>query len=241
MPRTRRGLSCDYCQAETRCSIVHAFGLHDGSDELAEVRAQRDTREYRRQEMVYRAGERPAGLWLLCSGRVKTYRMNADGKVFITGIVSPGEWFGLPALLADQTYETFAEAMEMAVVARWRPTAVRRWLSKSPAFSAALLQRLAQQTVAAETRAANLVYWSARERVADALQMLAVRDGASLDPVVEIRRQDLAELTGLTVETTVRTLKALERSGDVRLQGRKIVVRGKLGPRAAGTSLSNAA
>ncbi len=67
---------------------------------------------FSKKQPVYREGKHPQFLYYVKSGKVKAYRMNDDGKEYITNLFSAGDYFGYVPLLEDHPYEENAEALD---------------------------------------------------------------------------------------------------------------------------------
>lgn len=226
MATSRKPLECEFCGVHGDCFFEDI--LPDGV--LAELRERRTSLHLRRGEVLFREGEPAAGLYITCSGRVKIDRRTREGKHLITRLCATGDLFGHRAMLADESYEETATALEDSVVAFLDKGYVTSLLSHHGELALKLLRSLARDLGDSEAAATAMAYRSARERLVEALfdlheLQLAHPDASGGGPwQFSLRRQDLAELTGLTLETTVRALKELEREGVLRLVGRTIDV-----------------
>ncbi|XP_060085279.1 electron transport regulator A-like [Ylistrum balloti] len=186
----------------------------------------RRTLELKRGEILYHAGDKPQGLWAVCSGRVKTYLLTNEGKALITAIAGPGDIIGHRDFINGDTHRDFTESLDDALVAHLDADLVQEFLDTDPVFAQKLLRRLAGDLLDAEERASTIAYRFAKERIIQALDEFndeADRyDPSSAYPLIVVRRQVLAERAGLTIETTVRMLKQLEQEGKIKIEGRKI-------------------
>jgi CRP-like cAMP-binding protein len=195
-------------------------------DVRASVKKQIAHKQIDRGEQLFHEGEAPAGIWMLCAGKVKIMRQAPDGKPLITRVILPGDIFGQRAYFAGQPYQASAEAMEPSVLSFLERDLVDRLVKKYGDFAAFMLRRLAVDLDRAESMATNMAYRGARDRVLDVLYDIHLKSQLVGDEAWQfsIRRQDLAELAGLTVETIVRVLKALEKEGFLQIEGRQISV-----------------
>lgn len=214
--------TCDACKTKCECQILSTLP----DDVRATVKKQIVHKQLDRGDQLFHEGELPPGIWVLCTGKVKISRQAPDGKPLITRVILPGDIFGQRAYFAGQPYQASAEAMEPTTLSFFERLLVDRLLKKYGDFAAFMLRRLAVDLDRAETMATNMAYRGARDRVLDVLYEIHLKSQLVGDESWQfsIRRQDLAELAGLTVETIVRVLKALEKEGFLQIDGRQISV-----------------
>lgn len=215
MPRLRPSVDCHFCSAQHTCLIRE---INDPATRKALVE-QRTTLTLDAREPLYMYGDPADAIFIICSGIIKTYRMTESGKPLITRMAGRGEVLGLGSVFARTSHDDYAEATERAVVARIERRILERELHRDPAAMALLLNQLGRELARAEHQALAIAYQSAKERLLEKLWAIADRQTSNR---IVLSRRDLAELTGLTIETTVRTLKQCEREGLLALRGRAI-------------------
>lgn len=228
MTRTRKNLLCDYCPGR------HSCFLHESLDKEthAELTNRRNTFEFQKGETLYRAGDRPRGIWVVCSGHVKTYFLTEDGKALIGTMAGPGDILAHGDVLSGRPHREYAEALSTATMSLLDAEMFQKIVSNNSEFAQHLLRKLAQELHGAQEMAVKIAYRPARDRVLDVLGEFNDQANelapASPHPVVAARRQEIAERAGLTVETTVRMLKQMEKEGKLAITGRRIEIRNRL-------------
>ncbi len=179
-------------------------------------------------EVLFREGEKATGVWSVCSGQIRVYKTVDEGHVLVTRIADPGGLVGHRAVLADTPLSASGSASEPTKGVFLSRGALEELFATEPAIRATIMRRLAEDLEHAESLAASMAYNDARSRVLAALaEFRRVRErvvGTLAGWEFAIPRKDLAELTGLTVEAVVRTLKKLEADGVVEISGRRIRV-----------------
>lgn len=224
MPRVVKSPACKYCAGHDQCILHGSVG--DAS--LDKFLSKRISREYDKKEFIFFGGAVPTGVYMICSGRVKIYRTSGDGKSLITRVAGPGDMIGYRSVLASEPYGATAETMTKVVASHVPVEAFHCLMQENPQFSYTMLRKVSKELGSAEDRATSIVHDDARTRLMHTLadlagtKMVVNGETGKSEPEIEILRQELAELTGLTLETTVRTLKALERDGVVELLTRSI-------------------
>src|SRR6516164_772385 len=72
----------------------------------------KSTALYPKSAVLFIEGQRPRGVFVLCTGKAKLSTSSSEGKTIITKISEPGDVLGLNATISDHPYEVTAEMME---------------------------------------------------------------------------------------------------------------------------------
>jgi CRP-like cAMP-binding protein len=191
-------------------------------------------KNYRKGSFLFQEGGHAFYFFQIVQGIVKMVNAG-DAHDFIQGIFCAGESFGEPPMINEKQYPAAAIALtDVEVLALPRKHFVallRNNFDLHLEFTAALCQRI--QYKAQLLRTFNL--GDPEERilnVIDLLQKKLPRTQYGMDDyfIVPATRQDLADLTGLRVETVIRKIGQLEEKGEVVVRERKIL---RLYPRQA--------
>jgi CRP-like cAMP-binding protein len=152
------------------------------------------------------------------------YILNLEGQEFTQGVFQPVESFGEPALLGDFPYPSSAVAITDGKV--WRlPKANFLMLLKDNfelhlKLDHVLCQRLQYKSMILTEISTH----TPEHRLTTILKYLKskmqLKENASI--LIPYTRQQLADMTGLRVETVIRTIKKMEQKGKLTLEGRKI-------------------
>lgn len=177
-------------------------------------------------EVIFREGDEAAGLWSVCSGRIHLQRISEEGRALVTRIIYPGGMMGHRSVLSGSVLMSTAVAHGPTVGTFLTRTVLEHLFATEPSFRIAIMRLLAEDLDHAEALAASMAYNDARSRVLAALaEFRRVRErmvGTLAGWEFSIRRKELSELTGLSVEGVVRTLKKLEADGVLEIRGRTI-------------------
>ena len=171
----------------------------------------------RRGQLVYMPGETSEALFLLKAGRVRIYRLSADGKKLVLSTLSPETFFGDMPLAGEQMYGAFAEAIEDCTLCVLGRADLERLIETRPRVAIRLLEATGRRLLEAESIIEDFAFKSIPARLATLLLRLSESEGADL---VGYTHQDLAEMVGTYRETATQTLDDFERRGLVDL-GRK--------------------
>jgi CheY-like chemotaxis protein/CRP-like cAMP-binding protein len=193
---------------------VNAQGVNDfldtarSSGKIDLTKGDRETVVYKKKQMVYTNGHRPAYLFFVVSGKVKSFRINDDGKELITHIYTEGEFIGYTALLEETVYADNAEALEEAEVMLIPKTDFYALLNNDALVAKSFIKLLSHNLVEREDQLINLAYNSLRKRVATGLLNVfeKYKKAPGDKPKLEIPREDLAQVVGTATESLIRTL-----------------------------------
>ncbi|NQZ43879.1 MAG: Crp/Fnr family transcriptional regulator [Flavobacteriaceae bacterium] len=178
------------------------------------------------KEILFDNGNQARYYFQVISGKVKMNNFNSEGKEFIQGMFTSGMGFGEPPLLVDLNYPAGCEAMEKSCL--WRLSSERffKLLQENPDAHLELTKSLAHRLHYKATMAAEISSENAGHRILRLIDYLKehVHHKSKEEVfIVDLSRQQLADLTGLRVETVIRTVKALEHQGELRLKAHKIM------------------
>ena len=200
--------------------IVNKSGL----DELAKYISERKVRQIKKKQVIYYEGDTANGLYLLISGKVKTFKVAQDGRELLTGLYGPEEYFGTAALLAAENYMETAEAVENTALCLIPKDLMEQLLNKYPDVSASFIKLLANNVLQNEQQLLELAYHSVRKRMAEVILRLKGTDTEDNQQVLTVSRDNLASMAGIATETVSRILSDFKDEGLIERTGGKILV-----------------
>src|SRR5690554_2670751 len=180
-------------------------------------------REVKKNEVIFKAGQFPSYYYQVVKGDVKMNNYSEDGKEFIQEIFSPGRSFGEPPLFINEPYPANAIAISNGVILQITKTLFDEMLYKFPEISIEINKSLARRLYYKAIMAPELSSQSPDKRLLKLLNYLKNQNHtASEYYLVVLSRQQLADLTGLRVETVIRTIKQLEKQAHLKIIEGKI-------------------
>jgi CRP/FNR family transcriptional regulator, nitrogen oxide reductase regulator len=177
---------------------------------------------------LFMQGDEANAFYLLLDGSVKLSQVTLEGQEIILRYATPGEVFGLIAVLTEQTYPVSAFVVNESQVLVWRQSDMQALISQIPGMALNALQILSGRVKEFQDRIRELSTERVERRVARAVLRLAhhigkkVPQGVYLD--LPISRQDLAEMTGTTLFTVSRTLSKWETMGLITAGREQIII-----------------
>lgn len=212
--------NCDWCKFKKNCFYEL---LNDKASKKA-WREMRIANRFRSGETIFYEGEKPQSVYVVCTGKVKIYKSSRTGQQLLTRIESPGDLLGHISRSAGWPYAGSAEAMVESVVSMIDGSELEKFLLKHPYAALALLKEISKDVRRGEAKARDIAFKPARSRLAGTLiRMMTEPENKKGRPSVEnLKRKEIAEMAGLTIETTVRLLKDFESRKLVQRDGKSI-------------------
>jgi len=175
-------------------------------------------------DVIFREDEKPKNYYQIISGRIKLNHYNEEGKELILAVLHHGLSVCELLLFIDYTYPVNAIAIEPAEVIKLPKAKFIKMLDDHPKISRDINKFLA------ETLYHKFIMLENNSSLHPDVRLLGVFDyHKSFNPDKErysfeipLTRQQLASLTGLRVETVIRTIKVLEKQNVVKIVQGKI-------------------
>lgn len=164
-------------------------------------------------------GEPAKGLYIMLQGRVKMSRRTPSGSRALLALFGPGDLFGAVSALSGQEAHATMTALERSELLEISQEGLRSLFSSRPDLLGELLPLLSQQLV--ECRNCLVEAISARVEVRFAHLFLKLgdrigrREGTEIFVPVALSRQDLADMTGTTLESSIRVMSRWGKGGTV--------------------------
>jgi CRP/FNR family transcriptional regulator len=166
-------------------------------------------------KVLFSEGEPAEALWAVKEGLVHIIKFGPEGREIVLEVIPSGELFGAVAVLQSRPYPASAIAVDPSVV-WYLPAALARELcQKHPTLRAAILDQVTSRLRDAHDRLRSIALERVEQRLARMLLTLADKIGQQRAGVTEvsITRQELADMVGTTVETTIRVTSKWQQAG----------------------------
>lgn len=185
---------------------------------LRRVVAAATLRRFVRRGVLFRAGDRPAALHFLLSGRVRVARRVADGSS-VLHFEEAGGVLGEIPVFGGGPYPATATATEPVQCAVLTSEVVERLLNEEPEFARFALRRLSWRARVVLQRLDELASYTVTARLAR--HLVAVAEGApARELTLGMSQAALADRLGTAREVLVRSLRTLCEAGAIRRVGR---------------------
>ena len=207
-----------------RCPLL--AGLD--SREVAEVAALCRFHGFAAQTDVFVEGQRCDGLWVLATGRVRLYHSAADGRQHVVSFRGPSSALELGPALDRRTYTATATALEDSVLVFVPRPVISQLAQRYPVTVRNTIDQLCLELRQRDIATAVATLKDARGRIGCALLQLARQYGVDTTDGLRIgfrlTRQDIADRSGVTIETAIRVLSDLQRQAILRTSAQMIEI-----------------
>ncbi len=196
-------------------------------DDCIEDAALCEEKRYRKGDLILKEGECADCFYYLQQGELFVFNLTRDGKEFLQHRVSAGSFFAEPAVLLQKPFPGHVEVYsETARVFRLNRALFLEYLKKRPDQMLFFTMSVAEKSLRKSLSMKNLVVLNPEEQIYNHLmeykkEQIGDAEGKTK---VELTRKDLSLMTGLRIETVIRTVKKMERSGRLDIVKGKIFV-----------------
>lgn len=180
---------------------------------------------FNKNEIVFEQGKVPTHYYQIISGEIKMNNFNDDGREFTQGIFYKEQSFGEPPLFLNQNYPANAIAVEDSEVLCLSKNNFMKLLEENSSISLNIIQNLAERLYYKSVMAAEMSTQEPEHRVLKLIDHGIAYFNFKQDSngyLINFTRQQIGDLTGLRVETVIRTIKALEKKGVLKIINRKV-------------------
>jgi CRP/FNR family transcriptional regulator, nitrogen oxide reductase regulator len=182
-------------------------GLNDG--DLNALSKLAVSRSFKAGEFIFWEGDAPVQFYVIASGRVKVLKHSSLGKEFVVAFFAIGDVFGEVAVFESRPYPASVQAVSDTEALGIGRDKFLSFLSGHPEVSLRIINMLGGRLRDAQNRLNALAGERAEQRVAKTLMMLSSKLGQSLP----FTRQEIADMSGTTMETTIRVMSRMKRAG----------------------------
>lgn len=181
-----------------------------------------------RHEFVFFEGDPPRWVYIVVEGRIKLLKYSEEGKAVILHLLHPGEMFGGVAAFGRRPYPFSAQALVPSRVLRIAGPDFHGIMLQHPDVSDEVIRELAARLIEAHESMKRLAVERVEQRIAHVLLKLTrydvTEETGPLTVDIPLTRQDIAEMVGTTVETTIRVFSKWRRAGIVGSHDGKVVI-----------------
>lgn len=181
---------------------------------------------YQPGDFIFSEDDTPKYYYQIINGKVKLNNYNSEGKEILQSILQYGESIGESLLFMDEhTYPVNAVAINRCKIFKLRKSAFFDLLEKNPSINMEMNRHLSQVLYYKQVMGQILCTHKPIVKIKKLLDFLKStqikKDSFTFQ--IPLTRQEIANLTGLCVETTIRAVKEMEKQNIVKIRERKIL------------------
>jgi len=180
---------------------------------------------FRKDDVLYRAGDRFNALYAIRVGSCNTVLLASDGQDQVAGFHMAGEIIGIDGIATD-IHECEAIALEDMEVCRLPFDQIEHLAKLSDEFGHTLHKLLSQESTRIHSLMIVLGTMHAEQRLAafllDLSQRYRARGYSSSEFVLRMTREEIGSYLGLKLETVSRLFSRFQQQGLLQVQGRNV-------------------
>lgn len=209
-------MSTDFSDALKRCHLFAGTSAEDRDVLLSIARS----REAKRGDVLFEEGQSADGFYVVVSGKVKVFKLSADGRERILHVIQPGNTFADAAIFDDGNYPAFAMSLDNSSLLFFPKTQFLNLLHDRPRLAINMIAGLSRFLRVFATQIEDLTFRDVPSRLARFLLEHRLPDTQRVE--LSVSKSQLASNLGTTSETLSRTLRKLADEEMIRVQGRTI-------------------
>ncbi|MEC5394941.1 Crp/Fnr family transcriptional regulator [Bergeyella sp. RCAD1439] len=178
-------------------------------------------KRYTKGELVVEEDVISRYFYYLEKGEVCVYHFTEEGKEFLQHKVREQAFFGEPAVLLGKPFPgTVKVSSDEALVIKIERQCFLDFLSAHPQWNLEFMKTIAAKALSKSDILKNIMFQNPEEKILGLLKNY--KKGRKEKVLIQLTRNEMGQMLGLTVETVIRTVKKMERKGLVKIVEGKI-------------------
>jgi len=213
---------------ESRCEncIIRQFNSLRAmsKEELKKVSDSKVTKKIKKGDPLFEEGERLSGVYCVRDGVSKLSKLSANGKDQIVKLASKGEVIGQRSVIAEETANLSATAVNDMEVCFIPKDTIITSLNNNPNFAVEVLRHMAHDLKEADDVIVNMSQKTVPQRIAEALLYLKQNYGEDAEGflALQLSREDIGNIVGTATESAIRILSDFKKKGYISTSGKRI-------------------
>ncbi len=178
-------------------------------------------------ETIFQEGQACSFYYQLVSGQVKWVNIDDGGKECIHSIVETGESFGEMPIFDDEAYAATAIAVDDCLVIRLHKPVFLKLIAENSDIHFAFTRLLAKRVRFKFAIIKSLAAHCPENIIATLINNLKIEKKSFCGTCCQLKltRQQIADMTGLRVETVIRTMRNMHAKGELVIEKGKVYCR----------------
>ena len=183
---------------------------------------QADIKKYSKGCIIAYEGRKSLYFYYLIDGELSVYNFTPEGKEFLQHKVKEKNFFGEPAVLLEKPFPGNVEVTsDFAEILKIKRENFLQYLKNNPDWCLEFTKSIAEKSIIKSNSLKNIVFLNPEDRIIK--QFNDYKEGAEQKMVIELTRKELSNMTGLRIETIIRTIKKMEKEGKLEIKNGKVV------------------
>ncbi len=168
-------------------------------------------KNYDKEEYIFQEGQHAHFYHQIVEGRVRMMNESDEGKEFIQGIFTAGQSFGEPPIFDGSEYPASAKTDSSAIIIRLHVSTFMQMLKDNFDIHLSITSLLAHRLINKANNLKEISCHTPEHRILSILDTYKkdnqVLNGAKTK--IDFTRQEIANMSGLRVETVIRAMRNL--------------------------------
>lgn len=191
-------------------------------DEAEFVRASKTQVLFRKGDILTKQGAFASYVLFIINGLARQYLEGDGSRNFNLRIIQPGEFVGLSAVFAKNTFNYSSVAMTDCQVYLVEKDAIATVIRQNGLFGFNIIRRYCEQNSNLFETLRKVLYKQMNGRMADTLLYLDLLTLENPEIFQLLSRKDVADFAGTSTESAVKLLKSFEKDGLIVLDEKNI-------------------
>ena len=180
-----------------------------------------EIKKYEKNILIINEGSTSLYFYYLLEGELSVYNLTPEGKEFLQHKVKENNFFGEPAVLLEKPFPGTVEVTsEFAKILRIKRENFLQYLKNNPDWSLEFTKSIAEKSIIKSNSLKNIVFLNPEDRIIK--QLNDYKEGKDEKIIIELTRKELSNMTGLRIETIIRTIKKMEKDGKLQIVNGKV-------------------
>lgn len=178
-------------------------------------------KEYQKGETLFEEEGMANFYYQVIDGSIKMFNTNEKGKEFTQGYFFSGQSFGEPPLFIDERYPSTAIAFTNSSIIKLSKDKFLRILDEYPSIQKEFLNLMARRIYSKAKTSKDIINQTPAFRLLAFFKTTKKCPGAARE-LIPYTRQEIANFTGLRVETVIRALSKMQKEKKIEIINHKI-------------------
>ena len=179
-------------------------------------------KEYKKNEVIFVEDDAANFYYQIIEGCVRMFNANDDGKEFTQGYFAMGQSFGEPPLFIDEKYPATATAFQDSKIIKLSKEKFLKILEEYPTIQKQFLNLMCRRIHSKAMTSKDIINQKPEFRILAFLNAHKKGKLGCEKIQVPFTRQEIANFTGLRVETVIRALSKMAKAKKVDIINHKI-------------------
>lgn len=179
--------------------------------------------ELEKGAIIFHEGSEAIFYFEIIKGSVKMFNQNKGGREFTQAVFIAGDCFGEAPLFINEKYASSAIATTSVEIIKWPKQKFLQLIDANPKVERQFLILLAGRNFEKTVTAREVINKDAEKRILSFISRYKKENAKDESKIIiPFTRQEIANFTGLRVETVIRSLSILKARQIVEIVNRKL-------------------